>query len=133
MNILRWIFGSYYLLVGIAVALSLLGVIPGADRIDFGKGINDFIAALERTGFALGALAVTYTVAGALILSHKTAHLGIVILAPAVVMIFLTHLFVEEGAPVWGSLHMAILMALAWQYRHGYASLFDFNGTAAMG
>ncbi|WP_390615911.1 hypothetical protein [Maricurvus nonylphenolicus] len=128
LSILRWIFGAYYFLVGIAVILSLLEILPSANSIDFGQGINDFIAALEKTGFALGALAITYTVSGALILNHNTAHLGLVILAPAVVMIFLTHWFIEEGAPLWGSLHMAILLILAWQYRQGYASLFNFSG-----
>lgn len=127
-NILRWIYASYYLLAGFAVYLSLIGFIPSSDEINFGKGINEFIAAMAKTGFALGALAATYAVSGLLILNNKTAHLGIITLAPAVVMIFLTHWFAEGGYPPWGSFHFSILLALAWRYRPAYKPLLDFSG-----
>jgi len=127
-NTLRWVYASYYLLAGIALYLSILGLIPGLGEIDFGKGINGLLAAMAKTGFALGALGATYAVSGLLMLNNKTAHLGIITLAPTVVMIFLTHWFAEGGYPPWGSLHFLVLLALAWRYRLAYAPLFDFSG-----
>ena len=125
-NGVRWIYASYYFLAGIGLSLILLGLV--SIDLDFGKGVNAFLAALEQTGFGLGALAVTYTVSGLLILNNRTAHLGIITLAPVIVIIFLTHWFVEGGDPVWGTTHFSILLALAWRYRRAYLPLFDLSG-----
>jgi len=127
-NILRWLFASYYLAAGMAVTLLLVGVISPDEVPDFGKGINDLLAALFSTGFGTALLAVTYTVSGGLILNNRTAHFGLITLSPVVLIIFLTHCFVEGGAPVWGTMHLTILLALAWRYRQAYRPLFDFSG-----
>ena len=127
-NVLRWLFASYYLVAGLAVTLLLVGVIPTDDIPDFGKGINDLLAALFSTGYGMALLAATYTVSGGLILNNRTAHFGLITLSPVVLVIFLTHCFVEGGAPVWGTMHLAILLVLAWRYRQAYLPLFNFSG-----
>ena len=127
-NMLRWLFASYYLVAGLGVTLLLIGVFSPSDVPDFGKGINDLLAALFSTGFGTALLAVTYTVSGGLILNNRTAHFGLITLSPVVLIIFLTHCFVEGGAPVWGAMHLTILLALAWRYRQAYRPLFDFSG-----
>lgn len=127
-NVLRWLFASYYLAAGIAVTLLLVGVIQPEEVPDFGKGINDLLAVLFSTGFGTALLAITYTVSGGLILNNRTANFGLITLSPVVLVIFLTHCFVEGGAPVWGAMHLTILLALSWRYRQAYYPLFDFSG-----
>ncbi len=127
-NVLRWLFASYYLAAGIAVTLLLVGVIQPDEIPDFGKGINELLGALFSTGFGIALLAATYTISGGLLLNNRTAHFGLITLSPVVLVIFLTHCFVEGGAPMWGAMHLTILLALAWRYRQAYHPLFDFSG-----
>jgi len=127
-NVLRWLFASYYLVAGIAVALLLVGVIQPDEIPDFGKGINELLTALFQTGYGTALLAATYTISGGLILNNRTAHFGLITLSPVVLVIFLTHCFVEGGSPVWGTMHLVVLLALVWRFRQAYLPLFDFSG-----
>ena len=70
------------------------------------------------------ALAITYVASGGALLVLRTAPFGVVLLAPVIVMIFLTELLVD-AAWAWGALHAAVLVALAWNLRAACRPLWN--------
>ena len=130
-GILRYVFAAYYLYVGVYLPLSLTGVLP-PPHLKLSNASASFQQALAETGFVGSVLAATYVVsAGALCFDH-TAPLGIVLLAPIMVMIFLTDTLLDT-AWVWGTLHSAILAALAWHYRSAYRPMWNYGVPSASG
>lgn len=59
---------------------------------------------------------ISMVVGGLAMLFHRTAPLGLVLLAPSVTVIVLFH-WVLSGNLVWGTLWGLWLLALAWRYR----------------
>lgn len=57
--------------------------------------------------------------------SHRTAPLGIVMLAPVVVVIFLFHVVLTGNWP-WGTLNLAWIAGLGWRYRRGFTALWTY-------
>lgn len=99
---LRWLFGLFFLISGAVMALTLFGPDSPAS-----SGLTDRI------------LAVSFIVGGGALLFRRTAPLGIVVLAPAVlVMLFLQ--FLMKGQVLWGTFAFAAFAALAWRYRSAF-------------
>jgi hypothetical protein len=67
-----------------------------------------------------------FVLGGSALLSSRTAPLGIVILAPSVVVIFFYHLLLG-GSPAWGTFWAAGLLLLAWRFRDAFAGLVTFS------
>ena len=126
-SILRWLFAAFYLLVGLQTTLALLGIIPIPD-FDLSPRNAAFQAALEETGFIVPIMALVFMTSGVLMFFRRTAPLGIVLLAPFVVVIFFTHLILD-GSAIWGTSHLLLLALFAWQFRTAYWPLWNFTHT----
>lgn len=131
LRILRWLYASFYLLIGIQTALALLGIIP-APEFDMSPRNAAFQEALGETGFIVPIMALVYISAGGLMFSQRTAPLGIVLLTPFVVGIFFTHLLLD-GSVIWGTAHLALLAIFAWQLRSAYRPLWTHTDAQARG
>ena len=121
---LRYLYAAYYLYFGIRLTLALIGVLS-LPRPKISTASAAFQDALARTGFVLPALAFTYISSACAMLFHRTAPLGVVILAPVIVAISLTDIILDT-AWFWGTLHAAILAALAWHFRSAYRPLWNY-------
>lgn len=122
-RVLRYLFAAYYLLVGVYLALSLVGIIPPPHPRVSGASAA-FQAALGKTGFMFPLLAFTYVMSGCALLSCRTAPLGLVLLAPIAVIIFFTDTLLDT-AWFFGTLNALVLAALAWHFRSAYRPLFS--------
>lgn len=124
-RILRWLFGSYYFLVGVIFGLTLLGVLP-PHKLPISPASAAFQNALAATGFVMPVLIGTYIIAGAALFFVRTAPLGLAMLAPAVVMITLTDT-VLDTAYVVAAINLAAFLALAWHLRAAYKQMWTYT------
>jgi len=124
-RIVRYLFAAYYLLVGVYLALSLAGVVP-APHPKVADASAAFQAALGKTGFMFPLLAFTYVASACALFFHRTAPLGLVLLAPVAVVIFFTDTLLDT-AWLFGTLNAAVLAALAWHFRYAYRPLFSYS------
>lgn len=134
----RWLYAAFYIASGVCIAATVLGIAPPPDIASSPESAA-FQQALTRTGFIMPLLSIICIAAGIALLFHRSAPLGIVLLAPAIVVIFLTNLLLTDsliGAGlVWGGLHAGILAALAWHFRTAFAPLWNhppFDATQAI-
>jgi hypothetical protein len=88
-----------------------------------------FLEALMATKFFTPLLAVTYLGGASTLLFQRTAPLGIVLLAPPMVIIFFFHIFLT-GMVLWGGVWAGALAALAWGHRDAFKALTTFKGPA---
>lgn len=128
-RLLRYVFAAFYLLVGSYVLLSLAGFVP-APQPKVSSESAAFQAALWQTGFMLPLLGFTYVAGACALFVERAAPLGIVLLAPAVVVIFFTDTMLDT-AWISGTVNAAILAALAWRYRAAFKPLWNFGKSAA--
>lgn len=124
-RILRYLFAAYYLLVGVYLALALVGIIP-PPHPKVGGASAAFQAALGKTGFMFPLLAFTYVASACALLFRRTAALGLVLLAPVAVIIFFTDTLLDT-AWLFGTLNVVVLAALAWHFRSAYRPLFSYS------
>ena len=113
----RLIFALYYFGVG------ALGLITGDRAKDIANAATPFQRALSETGFMDPLLCLACLAGGGALLFQRTAPLGIVVLAPLVIIIFFFHLVITHDW-LWGTLHLIWLVALAWHFRHRFDSLW---------
>jgi hypothetical protein len=121
----RWIFGLWYLLSG-GTWLVTHASGRGAANHEVTPGAIAFTKALAETQFMNPLLASACLVGGAALLVRRTSPLGIAILAPIVVVIFLFHL-VLTGNWLWGTLNLVWFVALAWHYRRAFTALWTYS------
>ena len=116
----RWVFGAFYLATGAWIVVALMA---GHGRPQQPTpAAAAFMDALANSGFMDPLLAATFILGGAALLAQRTAAVGIILLAPAVVIIFLFHLSLS-GQYIWGTLNLAWLCALGWAYRDRFRDL----------
>lgn len=121
----RWLFALWYVLTGgVWLVSHALGRDPTHREV--AAGAIAFQKALTATHFMDPLLALTCLVAGAALLSRRTAPLGIVMLAPVVVVIFLYHVVLTGNWP-WGTLNLAWIAALGWCYRRRFTALWTYS------
>ncbi len=80
------------------------------------RAAEDFVRALDRTGFMNPLIMITMAIGGLAMLFHRTAPLGLVVLGPNVAVIVLFH-WVLSGNIVWGTVWGLWFLALTWRYR----------------
>ncbi|MBS0326573.1 MAG: hypothetical protein JSS46_08520 [Proteobacteria bacterium] len=124
-RVLRYLYGAYYLLVGAYVALSLVGLLP-LPHPKVSNASAAFQDALVKTGFMFPLLAFTYVVSACALFFHRTAPLGLVLLAPVAVVIFFTDAVLDSAWPL-GTLNAVILAALAWHFWPAYRPLWSYS------
>lgn len=127
----RWLYAAFYIASGVRIAATVLGIAPPPDIASSPESAA-FQQALARTGFIMPLLSVTCIAAGIALLFHRSAPLGIVLLAPAIVVIFLTNLLLTDSligqGLLWGGLHAGVLAALAWHFRAAFPPLWNYPG-----
>lgn len=123
-RVLRYLYAAYYLFIGVVLSLSVVGVIPPLHPRP-GTESAAFQAALGRTGFMFPLLAITYIASACALLLHRTAPLGLVLLAPVAVVIFFTDTLLDT-AWLWGTINAVVLAALAWHFRFAFRPLFSY-------
>ncbi len=122
----RWIFGLWYLATGAAWLLThALG--RSAAHREVTPGAIAFQKALSESQFMDPLLALTCFFGGAALLVRRTSPLGVAMLAPVVVVIFLFHL-VLTGNWIWGTLNLVWFAGLAWHLRGAFAPLWSYSG-----
>ncbi len=127
-KVLRWMFGGYYLLVGVVFTLTLLGVLR-PPKLAISASSAAFQHALASTGFVIPMLIGTYIVGGAALFFVRTAPLGLAILAPAVVMISLTDSILDTAYAV-AVTNLSVFLALAWNMRAAFRPMWTFEPPA---
>lgn len=120
---LRWIAGLFYSLIGANGLLRLIPMPEGTTP----AGIA-FFAALTASGFMLTLLALSFLVGGLLLLLDRTAPLGLVVLAPPIVVIPLYNWLLEAQPFTSGPFVVAIELFLAWYYWDRFKPLWSTKG-----
>jgi hypothetical protein len=124
-RLFRWLFGAFYLLSGLHWGSVLLGLAPVPD-FKLSEANAAFQGALTATGFINPLLALTFIVSGACLLWARTAPLGIVLIAPVMVIILFTNTLLENAA-IWGIGHTLALLILAWHFRTAFYGLWNYK------
>ena len=122
--LLRQVYALFYAAVGAHGLLVMVGWVPTPD---YGLSVEEaaFQHALAATDFMFPIIWLAFVAAGILMLFHRTAPLGIVLLAPFVVVILFNHLMLN-GDPIWGVMHALLLIVFAWQFRSAYFPLWNY-------
>jgi hypothetical protein len=116
----RWIAGVFYAFIGANGLLHLTPMPAGTTP----AGIA-FFAALTASGFMLPLLALSFLVGGLLLLLDRTVPLGLVVLAPPIVVIPLYNWLLEAQPFTSGPIVVAIELFLAWYYWDRFRSLWS--------
>jgi hypothetical protein len=127
---LRWIYAAFFFLIGAQAILASAGVLSSSE-FPGSPETKEFTDAIFATGFIGPIMSVTYVVAGILMLFYRTAPLGIVLLAPFIVVILFTHMMLN-GSPAFGILLAALLGLFAWQFREAYRPMWNYQNEANM-
>jgi hypothetical protein len=125
-RLIRWLYGAYFVCLGAASALEIIGVLPEPHWEQYmSEASAAFLAALEATGFVMPLIIFTWVASGLALMSYRTAPLGVVLLAPVIVNIFLTDTLLDSEW-LWATAHAAPLVALAWHFRSAYRGLWNY-------
>jgi hypothetical protein len=119
----RWLYGGYFLFVALMVVRILWFGAPGVHEPTAAS--KAFADAMNATGFFNPLLMVDYALGGGALLFRRTAPLGLALLAPPIVVIFLFHL-VLTGNVAWGGGWALDWGLLALRYRAGFAGLWSY-------
>jgi hypothetical protein len=130
-TVARVIFGLFYLATGVAFFLNaFFGIGSPPDQPT--AQATAFTLALTASHFIDPLLSLAYLAGGGALLRQRSAPLGILVLAPVVLVIFCFHL-VLSGQWIWGTVNLVWLLALAWQYRSAFYPLWSYSGSSAHG
>jgi hypothetical protein len=116
----RLVFALWYFGVG------TLGFVTNNASKDVAHATTAFEKALAETGFMNLLLCAACFAGGGALLFRRIAPLGIVILAPLVIIIFFFHLVITKNY-LWGTLNLVWLVALVWYFRRGFDSLWNYK------
>ena len=120
----RIVFACWYFGVG------FIGLITNSPTKDAAEATTSLEKAMAQSLFMNPLLCVCCLVGGGALFFRRTTPLGIVVLAPLVIIIFFFHLVSTSGWWWWGSLNLIWLVALAWHFRDGFDSLWNYDGPA---
>jgi hypothetical protein len=118
----RLIFAAWYLGVGV------VGFILNNQAKDIARATTDLERVMAQSGFLNPLLCLCCTLGGAALLFRRTSPLGLVVLAPLVAIIFCFHIFITNDY-WWGTLNIALLLALSWHFRKGLTPLWAYTGS----
>lgn len=129
-RLLRWFYGGYFILLGVATELEMLGLLtePHWDRT-MSAGSAAFLEAMLNTGYLIPLIALVWMASGVAFLFQRTAPLGVALLAPVMVNIVLADTMLDS-VYLWAAAHAAPLILLAWRYRSGFRGLWNYSPAA---
>jgi uncharacterized membrane protein YphA (DoxX/SURF4 family) len=119
-TVLRVLFGLFFIYAPIMVIMKFGGQQPPETVAAAGH----FTEALNASGFMNPALIASLIIAGVLLLFDRTAAVGLIILAPSILVIACFHWFLT-GKYVWGTIWPVWYVILAWRYRRVFARLWE--------
>lgn len=105
------LFGLFFIYASIVVMVKFGGQQPPETVAAAGH----FTEALNATGFMNPILIASFLVAGVALLFDRTAPIGLIILAPSILVIACFHWFLS-GNTVWGTIWPVWFLALVWRY-----------------
>lgn len=126
MKIVNWIWICARILFGlffIYAALMVVVIYDGMNPPETLKPASDFARALDSTGFMNPLIIGSMIVAGAALLFTRTAPLGLIMLAPSIVVIACFHWFLT-GNYVWGTIWPVWFLLLVWRFREVFSRLW---------
>ena len=120
---LRWLYAIFFFVIGAQALLTYAGILPQTEYPSSPES-KAFTEAIFATGFIGPIMSVTYFVSGVLMIFNRTAPLGLVLLAPFVVVILFTHLMLN-GNPPTGIVVASLWLLFAWQFRMVYQPMWS--------
>jgi uncharacterized membrane protein YphA (DoxX/SURF4 family) len=113
------------ILLGLAFGvLPWLAILHKAPDQPMPPGALDFVGALMKSGYMMPLVWGTEIIAGVLILLGVFVPFALVLLAPVLVNIVLFHLFLAPSGKGLAIVLCLLALALAWQHRRAFNSLF---------
>lgn len=126
----RCIFGLFYAAIG---ALGTYGMLADPNG-EWPNAYNDaekaLTSALTAAGFFVPTVSLTSLVGGLATVYRRTAPLGLLILTPLIVMIFLYHAFLT-GAYLHAGVQVIYLAVLYWFHRDAFVPLWNYGRAGA--
>ena len=122
----RIAYGGFFLVTSLIAIRSLVRGMGNPFVPDLSGVAEQFQAAMASTGFLVPIMLGCFAIGGLALLFHRTAPLGIVLLAPFIVVIFFYHLMLTGNWP-WGTIWAAGLALLAWRYRRAFVPLWSYR------
>ncbi len=122
---LKIIYALFYLAVGFRGTIASLGLMSNP-KFEMSDPARQFQDALIDTGFVMEIVSLVFFIAGILMLFKRTTPLGIIILAPLVVVILFNHVMLG-GSIIWGVSHALLLALFAWSYRDAFSPLWNYH------
>ena len=116
----RLIFACWYFGVGI------IGFITNDPVKDAAEAATALEKAMAQSLFMNPLLCLCCLLGGGAMFLPRTTPLGIAILTPLVVIIFFFHMVITKSY-AWGALNLVLLIALAWRFRRGFESLWNYR------
>lgn len=127
LTVLRWIYALLFLFIGGRSLLVIAGLLPSSEYPGSPEAIA-FAESIFAKGFISPLMSFTFFISGILILIKRTAPLGLVLLAPFIVAILLTHLMFEPN-PVVGVLIALLWCLFAWRFRKAFKPMWNYQDT----
>jgi len=121
---LRVLFGLLFAFSG---ATKLFNMIPPPEPGSMPDAAMQFSAALASSGYMMPLVGVTELVAGLMLLSGFFVPLGLILLGPIVVNIFLFHAFLAPQGTIMGIAVVVIEVTLAWRYKDAFRSVLQIR------
>lgn len=125
LTLLRWIYAFLFFFIGAKSLLVIVGLLPSSEYPGSPEA-KAFAEAIFSKGFISPLMSITYFVSGILIIIKRTAPFGLVLLAPFILSILLTHLMYEPN-PIFGIIIALLWLLFAWRYRKAYQPLWNYT------
>lgn len=123
-----------FAIIGVRVLLGLLFVVSGLNGFfhfmenpEMNETMTAFMGALSGTGYFMTVVKVVEVVSGLMILTGRFLPLGLILLAPVSVHIFLAHLFLDRAELPMAIAIIVLQLFLAWAYRDSYSEILQAN------
>jgi len=107
----------------IFLAFGLNGFVQFIPQMPMPNMALEFFVGLAATHYMLPLLFITQAVCGALLIVGLFVPLGLALLAPVIVNIFLFHVFLAPGGLPVAIIVVALEVYLAWAYRDAFAPM----------
>lgn len=127
LNGVRWIYAIFFLGIGAQALLMYAGILPNSEYPSSPEA-KEFTEAIFATGFIGPIMSITYFSSGILMIFNRTAPLGLVLLAPFIVVILFTHLMLN-GNPPFGIMMALLWVLFAWRFRDAYQPMWNYRHT----
>lgn len=125
----RYLFGHFYAVIG---AFGTYYLITGQanEWPAYNEAEKALVSALIDAKFFAPTVSLTCLSGGLAMLFHRTAPIGLLLLTPLIVVIFLYHAFLT-GAYVHAGAQVLFLALLYWIYRDAFIPLWNYGRKTA--